>query len=100
MFRLSLVDELIETYRSSDTIPKRGRPSLEDNPNRLIEMNFLRQIPSTDKKRQPPRECKVCCSKRDENNKRCRKETGYYCPDCDVGLCISCFEIYHTRKNY
>lgn len=100
MFRLSLVDELIEKYQSSDTIPKRGRPSFEDNPNRLIERHFIRQIPPNQKKRQPSRECKVCCSRRDENNKRFRKETRYYCPDCDVGLCIPCFEIYHTRKIY
>ncbi|XP_054711754.1 protein tramtrack, beta isoform-like isoform X4 [Uloborus diversus] len=93
-------DELIEQYWTSDPIPKRGRRSSEDNLNRLVGRHFLRQIPSTDRKRQPCRECKVCCSRRDANNKRCRKETRYYCPDCEVGLCITCFEIYHTRKKY
>ncbi|GFU77799.1 uncharacterized protein TNCV_1138071 [Trichonephila clavipes] len=38
------------------------------------------------------------CSKRNENGKRIRKETLYFCPDCDVGLCITpCFKLYHTE---
>lgn len=32
--------------------------------------------------------------------KRIRKETRYYCPDCDVGLCLTpCFKLYHTKAD-
>ncbi|CAL1284112.1 unnamed protein product [Larinioides sclopetarius] len=35
----------------------------------------------TDKKLRPARQCAVRCSKRNENGKRIRKETRYFCPD-------------------
>ena len=30
-----------------------------------------------------------------------RKDTRYYCKDCDVGLCVvPCFEYYHTKTDF
>jgi hypothetical protein len=30
-----------------------------------------------------------------------RKQTSFYCPDCDIPLCVpECFELYHTKKHY
>lgn len=46
VFRLDLVDALLEEYHSSENFPKRGCSSSEDNPKPLIERNFLKQIPA------------------------------------------------------
>ena len=78
-----------------------GRPKFQLNiygdstPSRLTERHFLKAIPPTDKKSNLTKRCVVCY------NKKIRKETRYYCKDCDVGLCVdSCSEIYHTKKEF
>lgn len=98
-YRLDLVDRLIEKYGSVNKT--KGRPGILPNPLRLTERHFLDIIPSNEKKLRPTRQCFVCCSKRNDNGKRIRKETRYFCPDCDVGLCLSpCFKIYHTKAEF
>ncbi|GIY03723.1 piggyBac transposable element-derived protein 4 [Caerostris darwini] len=99
-FRLDLIDRVIEKYHSGLNF-HRGRPGSVPNPLRLTERHFLEIIAPTDKKLRPARQCAVCCSKRNENGKRIRKETCYFCPDCDVGLCITpCFKLYYTQKDF
>ncbi|XP_053974119.1 protein jim lovell-like isoform X12 [Hylaeus volcanicus] len=64
---------------------------------RLIERHFPETIPPTEKKSKPVRKCVQCSKKICANGKRVRKETRYYCPECDAGLCITpCFRLYHT----
>ncbi|GFU28012.1 piggyBac transposable element-derived protein 4 [Nephila pilipes] len=41
-----------------------GRPLTIDNPARLTERHFIAYIPPTPAKREPTRQCKVCCSKK------------------------------------
>ncbi|GFV15745.1 piggyBac transposable element-derived protein 4 [Trichonephila clavipes] len=72
--------------------------ALQPNPMRLTERHFLEVIAPSEKKPRPARKCYVCSLKKNDNRKRIRKETRYFCPDCDVGLCLtSCFKLYHTK---
>ncbi|PSN52100.1 hypothetical protein C0J52_04339 [Blattella germanica] len=53
---------------------------------------IITKIPPTQKKARPTRRCVVC----NKNNKR--KETVYWCPDCESPLCMdNCFKTYHTN---
>ncbi|GBM28228.1 PiggyBac transposable element-derived protein 4 [Araneus ventricosus] len=98
-FRLDIIDRLIERHGTVNE--KKGRPGILPNPLRLTERHFLEVIGPSDKKLRPTRQCFVCCSKRNDFGKRVRKETRYFCPDCDVGLCLSpCFKIYHTKPEF
>lgn len=102
-FRLDLAEALIENYKSetASTSAKRGRPGSSPNPLRLTDRHFPDFVPSTENKENAARRCAVCCSKRDEQGKKVRKETRYYCKECNVGLCaVPCFKIYHTQKNF
>ena len=86
------------------TVEARGlgrRSSVDSSCDRLTGRHFLEYIPPTEKKTDPTRMCVVCCSRRKADGKKVRKETRFYCPDCDVGLCaIPCFKLYHTKLNY
>lgn len=101
-FRIKLIERILESHHKPGHLPKRGRPSLDElNPLRLSGRHFVKFIPPTDTKQAPTRRCKVCCSKSGPDGKTIRKETRYYCNECDVGLCaVPCFEIYHTKSKY
>ncbi|GFX13621.1 piggyBac transposable element-derived protein 4 [Trichonephila clavipes] len=93
---MDIVDCLIERY--GEVSGKKGRPDLQPNPMRLTERHFLEVIAPSEKKLRPARKCYVCSLKKNDNGKRIRKETRYFCPDCDVGLCLTpCFKLYHTK---
>ncbi|XP_035232636.1 piggyBac transposable element-derived protein 4-like [Stegodyphus dumicola] len=97
-FRLEIIDRLIERHAAVEE--RKGRPGYLPTPLRLTERHFLEVIPPTEKKLRPARQCYVCSLKKNDNGKRIRKETRYFCPDCDVGLCLSpCFKIYHTKSD-
>ena len=101
-FRIQVVEELLHKYDDAASGQKNvGRPPAIDNPACLTERHFISHIPPTPAKREPTRQCKVCCSKKDKNGKKIRKETRFFCSDCGVGLCLEkCFQLYHTRLNY
>ncbi|GFV79211.1 piggyBac transposable element-derived protein 4 [Trichonephila clavipes] len=93
---MDIVDCLIERY--GEVSGKKGRPALQPNPMRLTERHFLEVIAPSEKKLRPARKCYVCSLKKNDNGKRIRKETRYFCPDYDVGLCLTpCFKLYHTK---
>lgn len=85
---------------------KKKRPRIERNlfgdstPARLTGRHFPKAIPSTDKKKAPTKRCIVCYSNKIDMNST-RKESRYYCKECDVALCVQpCFEIYHTQEDF
>ena len=100
-FRLRLIERLIAEYYKPEQCQRRGRLSLNDmNPLRLTARHFPKPLPPTAGKMQPTSRCKVCCS-HNKDGKKIRKETRYYCADCDVPLCVvPCFEIYHSHRNF
>jgi hypothetical protein len=102
LFRMKLIERLLECHHHAEQIPRRGRPSREEfNPLRLTGRHFPKFIPANEVKEAPTRRCKVCCSHVDKDGKKIRKETRYFCQDCDVALCPApCFETYHTKHNY
>ena len=95
-FRLDLVKALILTYRPQIPSSARpGRPSINQPPARLIERHFIEKIPPTGSKYRPQRKCAVCKAMKNK-----RKDTIYWCPDCQVGLCLEfCFKEFHTKQN-
>ncbi|XP_025206936.1 piggyBac transposable element-derived protein 4-like [Melanaphis sacchari] len=98
-FMLNLCQQMSE---KSGEVIETGTGYETTNVDRLIGRHFIKKIPPTPKKSNPRRTCKVC-SKKIKTGKldRCKKETSYYCPICNVPLCIeNCFEVYHTKKQY
>ena len=94
-FILNLIDRLVETYNRKKQESFRGRRSLTDTPLRLTARHFPAYLPATSKKKRATRRCKVCISH------GIRKETSYFCVNCDVPLCaVPCFETYHTVLHY
>lgn len=97
VYRLEIIQKIMEKYHSADMKPKPGRPSAAMHPLRLTERHFPEYIPATEKKTNPTRQCAVCSRVRDARGKKIRRESRYYCPDCDVALCVApCFRVYHT----
>lgn len=96
-YRLDLVKQLVFTYQGEAIhlkSPARGRPSINPPPKRLLEKHFITKLSPTGKKAKPQR-CVVCVKK------NIRKESTYWCPDCEVGLCFEpCFKIFHTEFNF
>jgi hypothetical protein len=86
-FRHSLAQGLVEKHGSAVPCPVYGRPSLEPLPKRPAEQHFLENIPATGKKAKPQEKC-IVCSKHGK-----RKESIYWCSECEVGLCLDgCFK--------
>jgi hypothetical protein len=91
-FRIKLMEGIIAEHHNGVAVCMgRGRPSLD-------ETNPLRYDAG---KENPTRRCKVCCSHfKPGGHKKTRKETRYFCEECDVALCPApCFERY-TRKHF
>ncbi|GFW48028.1 piggyBac transposable element-derived protein 4 [Trichonephila clavipes] len=97
-----MVEESIQQYSDRDNCSGPGRPSSTLNPLRLTARYFASYIPSNPIKREPRRQCDVCCSRKDgKNGSKIRKETRIWCIDCEIGHCLEpCFELYHTELNF
>jgi hypothetical protein len=96
-YRVDLAEQILENV----TLPEygtRGRQSHGDTPTRLQAKtwaHFPRNIPPTEKKKNPTRACRVCAS-----NKK-RSETTWECDKCLVALHVpECFRKYHTLQKY
>ncbi|PNF20156.1 hypothetical protein B7P43_G00619 [Cryptotermes secundus] len=75
------------------------RPPVKDPANRLeggLKIHKLVHVPPSNKKKNgATRKCCVC------GKHKIRKETSVMCVSCGVALCkLSCFNVYHTKKNY
>ena len=90
-FRESIIDGLLENHQRRQG--RRGRPSLTDDPARMVERHSIGAY--DDPKYKP--DCVVCS---DRSAKR-RKQTKHHCKQCKVALCVvPCFELYHNHKDY
>lgn len=70
----------------------RARQQSDSDAVRSTENHFPEYVPSTAKKANATRRCKICASK------GLRKESRYYCAYCNVGLCVTpCFKEFHTK---
>lgn len=77
-------------------------PHANANATRLNGRHFIERIPASDKKEVRTRVCKVCADTiKKRTGKRGRKETTFYCPDCNIPLCANmCFRKFHTQRDY
>ncbi|XP_076284460.1 uncharacterized protein LOC143210972 isoform X7 [Lasioglossum baleicum] len=74
---------------------RRPKPLCESDSVRTTQSHFPEYIPSTPKKINATRRCKVCATK------GVRKESRYYCAYCNVGLCVTpCFKDFHTMQDF
>ncbi|GBM21673.1 PiggyBac transposable element-derived protein 4 [Araneus ventricosus] len=100
-FRLQIIELSIQKYSDRNSSAHSSRCSSTLNPMRLTARHFASHIPPNPIKKEPRRQCAVCCSKKTESGKKIRKETRIWCKDCEVGLCLEpCFEIYHTKLHF
>ena len=94
-FRVELVQALLIEHGSESVRKFQGRHSTDKNVPRLVERHFPERIPPTEKKARPTRRCVVCY----KNNRR--KETVFWCPECEAALCVEeCFKAFHTKLNF
>jgi len=95
-------DRIRVEHQTQEAARTPGRPTANGrNPERLTGRHFVDYIPPTTKKVAPTRKCVVCCTVKKPDVKKVKKETRFYCPDCDVGSCVTpCFKDYHTKANY
>ena len=97
-FRLKLIERIAE-----ENIKRKNDISSTQRVCSAIRFegnHFPSYIPPSEKKLQPTRRCYICCRKENENGKKTRRETRYFCKKCDVALCPApCFEAYHTKPN-
>jgi hypothetical protein len=97
-FRMNVVKEIMEKYKTDFPSPKYGRPISEPSPLRLSVRHFPEYLPATEKKNKSNQA--MCSRVPDCNGKKLQRESRYFCPDCDVALCVSpCFRVYHTVAN-
>lgn len=93
-FQLELIGEIFEKHNNLNKSITIGRAHVS-NPLRLTGRHFINKIPTEEGNKQKVRRCAVC------SKNKVRKETSYYCKDCNAPLCvIPCFEIYHSKRNY
>ncbi|GFO40111.1 PiggyBac transposable element-derived protein 4 [Plakobranchus ocellatus] len=99
---VALVDKDVIYDPQADSVPLpmdrlKGRHSLSVCPN-------TEASDSRGKKAQ--RRCKVCADRAKAagqtpaERKNRRKLTTTWCRECEVGLCLDCFEMYHTKRDY
>lgn len=94
-FHLMLIREILEKFAKQRRRSGGGRRSDEDTPMRLSQRHFPAIIEAAGVKKFPTRKCIVC------TKHKIRRETRYWCRDCEVSLCVTpCFENYHTKKNF
>ncbi|CAK1581773.1 unnamed protein product [Parnassius mnemosyne] len=100
-FLMACGEGIVPARSTDDAGPSHGAHLIAKT-SRLVGRHFIERIPSTEKKTKVTRVCKVCADTiKHETGKRGRKETVFYCPDCNVPLCNDpCFKKYHTVKNY
>ncbi|GFV07728.1 hypothetical protein TNCV_4942301 [Trichonephila clavipes] len=84
----SCIEELLFYYCDNAASAQKnpGTPPTVDNPAIFTERHFVSHIPPIPAKRQPTRLCKNCCSKKDANGIKIRKETQFWCNNCGFDL--------------
>lgn len=94
---MDVSERLVTKYKPLIPIPStsgsggRGYTILE-KPSRLIGRHFPEYCPQAGN-RKAMRRCALCS----KNGKR--KSSSFWCPDCDVGLCVApCFKLWHTQN--
>lgn len=103
-FKIALARSLIEEAPDAPKPNKsRGRKHTGDKAARLTERHFPENIPAKPgaKRLKPCRDCYACNPKKTARQGFKRKQTSFWCPDCEKVLCVpDCFRVYHSMQNY
>lgn len=94
---LSLANYMLIVARSLTSLEEHvTTPPSANEPRKNKEgSHFPKRIPPTKGKEKPTRRCRLCSSKTDASENKSRKETSWICQECDVPLCVECFQPYH-----
>ena len=103
-FRRAVCQSLIDESPLSPRPSLSGRKAaVQDVPERLKERHFPDYIlagPGA-KRARPMRDCVGCNPIKSRRAGKKRKQTSYWCPDCQKPLSVpECFRVYHTLQNY
>ncbi|CAK9827808.1 PiggyBac transposable element-derived protein 4 [Anthophora retusa] len=86
----------METYEKQKADMKCLVTRISNNVERLTERHFPSVYSNKAAKKKNQVRKYVVCSKQGK-----RRESRYYCSQCDVDLCVvPCFELYHTKVDY
>ncbi|GFO01250.1 PiggyBac transposable element-derived protein 4 [Plakobranchus ocellatus] len=102
----SVVKELIVRHAGTDLTIDAVEDTVNLSLARLHERHFIKLCPPTGEPGKARRQCKVCTDKAKkagathEERKNKRKLVPTWCPECKVGLCLDCFELYHMKADY
>lgn len=89
-FRKKVIDGLLENFE------KKVVKKCKAIPNEYVRLKERHFIQKYENKKYKP-DCKVCASLRP----RVRRQTCYFCADCQTPLCVvPCFELFHTYKDF
>lgn len=98
-FRLKVISQLLQEFAPGRVGSSPGRRPIGPIPVRLSARHFPDYIPATENKPKPRRACNVCRWTTQKPQKR--RETPFWCPDCNVPLCVpECFRDFHTKTNF
>ncbi|KAJ8932210.1 hypothetical protein NQ318_005160, partial [Aromia moschata] len=70
VYRMDLIQQIMEKYHQTEFSCRRGRPSANLTPLRLTGRHFPEYIPATEKKKNPTRQCGICSRVRDARGKK------------------------------
>jgi hypothetical protein len=103
-FRMYVCEALLrEAEGAPRPATEKGRKHKGDKPTRLTDRHFPDNIPAKPgaKRMRPCRDCVGCNPTLKDRVTFKRKQTAFWCPECDVALCVPrCFQVYHTVKHY
>lgn len=99
-FRQRVINQIFEKFAEPKSSSRGGRPSSQESPLRLTQRHFPEPVPQTvGKGSRSQRQCHVCKHTKKRESKR--KDTRFYCKDCNVALCVyPCFMEYHTLLHF
>ncbi|GFO12974.1 PiggyBac transposable element-derived protein 4 [Plakobranchus ocellatus] len=99
----SVIKELVVSLAGTDLTIDAVEDTVNLSLARLHEHHFIKMCPPTGELGKARCQCKVCTYKAKkagathEERKNKRKLVPTWCPVCKVGLCLDCFELYHTK---
>lgn len=96
-FRLSVIRQILEEFTPERLNTTGGRKSKDPVPLSLSARHFPEAIPTTESKGKPRWACHVC--RWTAVGQQWRKDTTWWCRDCDVPLCLpDCFRNFHSKR--
>lgn len=99
-FMIALITDMVSRHLHVGVHLQHLVPKQNENILRLSERHFPSKLPPTAARERPTRQCHVCGYRKNPSGKRLRRETRYFCAECNVPLCVvPCFRQHHTVRD-